>query len=302
MSRHHTLESKRQTYRSVRGRPLDTNISVALSIADTRNFTQGTINFRFFFLRIELVRFSILNLFDTLDTLPRSAVIISFDQQPYVIISLADGPIVYYFLNTEKGFLYERRKVPLGTKPTTLTFCQHPDLSTIKNVSSSSNRVLLACSDRPTVISSCNGKLVFSAVNLREIICMCSFDSEFYGSSLTLVTDAGVILGRINDLQKLHVRSLPMGESPRRIALIEQEKVFVVLTQITNNAMQNEFNSSISQQAQHKLTCPTEIQSLKATNSSDIRSSILILDQHTCEGNIDKNRSKAEHFQCLSAV
>ncbi|CAF4434877.1 unnamed protein product, partial [Adineta steineri] len=37
----------------------------------------------------------------SLDTLPRSAVMITFDDQPYVFISLADGPIIYYLLNSE---------------------------------------------------------------------------------------------------------------------------------------------------------------------------------------------------------
>ncbi|CAF4367771.1 unnamed protein product, partial [Adineta steineri] len=55
----------------------------------------------------------------TSDTLPRSAVMITFDDQPYVFVSLADGPIIYYLLNSEQGLLYERKKVSLGTKPTT---------------------------------------------------------------------------------------------------------------------------------------------------------------------------------------
>ncbi|CAF3642646.1 unnamed protein product [Rotaria sp. Silwood1] len=227
----------------------------------------------------------------TSDTLPRSVVMITFDSQPYVVISLADGPIVYYLLDTVQGLLYERKKVALGTKPTTLTICQRTDLSPNTITSSSSNdpstqrTVLFACSDRPSVISSSNTKLVFSAVNLREIVCMCSFHSEFYGPSLTLVTDMGVILGRIDDIQKLHVRSLGLGEPARRIAFMEDEKAYIILTQYLD-MYQTDTITPISKQAHQKIDCPTTIKTLNEIippTQNDIIDSIVILDQHTHE-------------------
>ncbi len=223
-----------------------------------------------------------------IDTLPRSVVMITFDSQPYVVISLADGPIVYYFLDVEQGILYERKKVALGTKPTTLTICQRTDLSInspASNDPSTQRTVLFACSDRPTVISSSNTKLVFSAVNLREIVCMCSFHSEFYGASLTLVTDMGVILGRIDDIQKLHVRSLTLGEPARRIAFMEEEKAYVILTQYID-AYQTDTVTPITKQAHQKIDCATTIKNINEIipQQYDIIDSIVILDQHTHEG------------------
>lgn len=221
---------------------------------------------------------------------------ITFDSQPYVVISLADGPIVYYLLDPEQGILYERKKVALGTKPTTLTVCQRSDLSinatsTTTNDPSSQRTVLFACSDRPTVISSSNTKLLFSAVNLREIVCMCSFHSEFYGPSLTLVTDAGLILGRIDDIQKLHVRSLRLGEPARRIAFLEEEKAYVILTQYLD-MYQTDSMTTISKQAHQKIDCPTTIKQINEIipPQFDIVDSIVILDQHTHEGLSMKSR------------
>ena len=216
---------------------------------------------------------------------------IIFDNQPYVVISLADGPIVYYFLDIEQGLLYERKKVSLGTKPTTLTICQRTDLSinssitTTNDPSTQQRTVLFACSDRPTVISSSNTKLVFSAVNLREIVCMCSFNSEFYGSSLTLVTDQGLIVGRIDDIQKLHVRSLKLGEPARRIAFIEEEKSYVILTQYID-MYHSDSITPISKQAHQKIDSTTTIKNINdiIPNQYDIIDSIVILDQHTHEG------------------
>jgi DNA damage-binding protein 1 len=216
---------------------------------------------------------------------------VTFDSQPYVVVSLADGPIVYYLLDGEQGLLYERKKVALGTKPTTLTICQRTDLSsttttTLSNDLSAQRTVLFACSDRPSVISSSNMKLVFSSVNLREIVCMCSFHSEFYGPSLTLVTDTGVILGRIDDIQKLHVRSLNLGEPARRIAFIDDEKAYVILTQYMD-IYRSDHQVPISKQAQQKVDCPTTIKSIHdilSQTSHDVVNSIVILDQHTHEG------------------
>jgi DNA damage-binding protein 1 len=211
---------------------------------------------------------------------------ITFDSQPYVFISLADGPIVYYLLNIEQGLLYERKKISLGTKPTTLTIGQHTDSSLTSNTSSISRTVLFACSDHPSVISSSNNKIVFSSVNLRELVCMCSFNSEYYGPSLTLVTDMGVILGRIDDIQKLHVRSLVLGESVRRIAFMEEEKAYVILTQYID-VYQTDRIVPISKQAHQKIDCTTEIKAIEQLTyqrSNDVWNSIVILDQHTHEG------------------
>ena len=212
---------------------------------------------------------------------------ITFDSLPYVFVSLADGPIVYYLLDIEHGLLYERKKVALGTKPTTLTICQHTDLSSTLNTSSSISRtVLFACSDHPSVISLSNNKIVFSSVNLREIVCMCSFNSEYYGSSLTLVTDMGVILGQIDDIQKLHVRSLVLGESVRRMAFMNEEKSYAILTQYMNT-YQTDNIVPISKQAYQKIDCTTKIKTIeKLTHEqvNDIYYSIVILDQHTHEG------------------
>jgi DNA damage-binding protein 1 len=208
---------------------------------------------------------------------------ITFDHQPYVFVSLADGPIVYYLFDIEHGLLYERKKVALGTKPTTLTICHQIDVPSTSN----SRTVLFACSDHPSVISTSNNKIIFSSVNLREIVCMCSLNSEYYGSTLTLVTDTGIILGRIDDIQKLHVRSLALGESAKRIAFMKEEKVYVILTQYMDE-YQTDRIVPISKQAHQKIDCLTKkkaIEEMTAQQPNDLWNSIVILDQHTHEGN-----------------
>jgi hypothetical protein len=54
---------------------------------------------------------------------------------------------------------------------------------------------------------------------------MCPLNSEAYPDSLVLATDTAVTIGTIDEIQKLHIRTVPLGESPRRIAYQETTQV-----------------------------------------------------------------------------
>ncbi|CAF0797251.1 unnamed protein product [Didymodactylos carnosus] len=220
-------------------------------------------------------------------TLPRTVIMVSFDSQPYVVVSLADGPIIYFLLDVEQGLLYERKKVSLGTKPTTLTLCRNETATNDSTHHQQQRTVLFACSDRPSVIYSSNQKLMFSCVNLHEVICMCSFNSELYGSSLTLVTENGVVIGKIDDMQKLHIGTINLGEPVRRIAYHEEEKSYVILTQSTE-LFHSDRVIPISQHAHQTIDCPTKIKTIKEKTQHPIdqQDNIVILDQHTLEARV----------------
>lgn len=47
--------------------------------------------------------------------------------------------------------------------------------------------------------------------------------------SLALATDSTVTIGTIDEIQKLHIRTVPLGESPRRISYQESSQVPTVL-------------------------------------------------------------------------
>lgn len=51
-------------------------------------------------------------------------------------------------------------------------------------------------------------------------LCECIF------CSLALATDSSVTIGTIDEIQKLHIRTVPLQESPRKIAYQEQSQVF----------------------------------------------------------------------------
>lgn len=153
------------------------------------------------------------------EIIPRSILITQFEGINYLLCALGDGSMFYFVIDKDSGRLKDQKKVTLGTQPTIL-----------KTFRSLSTTNVFACSDRPTVIYSSNHKLVFSNVNLKEVNHMCSLNAEAYPDSLALATKNSVILGTIDEIQKLHIRTVPLGESPRRIAYQEASNTFGVIT------------------------------------------------------------------------
>lgn len=154
------------------------------------------------------------------EIIPRSIIAATFEGVHYLLCALGDGSLFYFQFDPDTGFLTERKKVTLGTQPTVLrSFSTHVDTSNI-----------FACSDRPTVIYSSNHKLVFSNVNLKEVNHMCPLNTEAFPGSLALANDNSLLIGTIDEIQKLHIRTYKLYESPRRIAHQEATKTFGLLT------------------------------------------------------------------------
>ncbi|EDS40298.1 conserved hypothetical protein [Culex quinquefasciatus] len=153
------------------------------------------------------------------EIIPRSILMACFEGIIYLLCALGDGSMFYFVVDKTTHRLTDQKKVTLGTQPTIL-----------KTFRSLSTTNVFACSDRPTVIYSSNHKLVFSNVNLKEVNHMCSLNAESYQDSLALATKNSVILGTIDEIQKLHIRTVPLGESPRRIAYQEASQTFGVIT------------------------------------------------------------------------
>ncbi|OIT04072.1 dna damage-binding protein 1 [Nicotiana attenuata] len=67
------------------------------------------------------------------------------------------------------GELTDRKELSLGTQPITL-----------RTFSSKEATRVFAASNRPIVIWSCNEKLLYCEVNLKDIIHMCPFNVEAF--------------------------------------------------------------------------------------------------------------------------
>lgn len=158
--------------------------------------------------------------------LARSILLVRFETIRYLFVALGDGSLLYYTLNefvesegASSISLGEKKKVILGARPAILCFFK-----------SNGTFNIFACSDRPAVIYSSNNKLVFSNVNLKEVQYMCPLNNEVYSDSLVLISSNVLTIGQIDQIQKLHIRSVPLGETAMRVCYQEDTHTFGVIT------------------------------------------------------------------------
>ncbi|XP_012884444.1 PREDICTED: DNA damage-binding protein 1 [Dipodomys ordii] len=216
------------------------------------------------------------------EIIPRSILMTTFESSHYLLCALGDGALFYFGLNIDTGLLSDRKKVTLGTQPTVLR--------TFRSLSTTN---VFACSDRPTVIYSSNHKLVFSNVNLKEVNYMCPLNSDGYPDSLALANNSTLTIGTIDEIQKLHIRTVPLYESPRKICYQEVSQCFGVLssrievqdtsggtTALRPSASTQALSSSVSSSklfssstAPHETSFGEEVEV----------HNLLIIDQHTFE-------------------
>ena len=84
----------------------------------------------------------------------------------YLLVGLGDGTLITFIVDCSTGlpYLTNRRKVVLGTHPISLTLFAN----------ASHGQCVFASCDRPTVVSGKrNGKLIFSVVNIQEVMLQC---------------------------------------------------------------------------------------------------------------------------------
>jgi DNA damage-binding protein 1 len=151
------------------------------------------------------------------EIIPRSVLLCAFEGISYLLCALGDGHLLNFQLDTSCGKLRDRKKVSLGTRPITL-----------RTFSSKSATHVFAASDRPAVIYSNNKKLLYSNVNLKEVSHMCPFNSAAFPDSLAIAREGELTIGTIDDIQKLHIRTIPIGEHARRICHQEQTRTFAI--------------------------------------------------------------------------
>lgn len=105
----------------------------------------------------------------------------------------------------------------LGTQPLALRAFRHGAASSSlmsgdsASADAGAQLNVFACSDRPAVIYTQNRKLLFSNVNLKHVSSVCPLNSRAYPQSLALATHAGLTIGTIDQIQKLHIRTVPLG-------------------------------------------------------------------------------------------
>ena len=142
------------------------------------------------------------------DTQGRDIMLITLENVDYLLVGLGDGTLITFLVQYEAGLptLRGRRKVVLGTHPISLS-C----------FSNNGSLCVFAACDRSSVIYSRNTKLLFSIVNIPDCTYMTPFHSELFPNCLAFVSEQGFMIGSVDDIQKVHIQTYPLGQSPRRI-------------------------------------------------------------------------------------
>eukprot|EP00945_MAST-04E_sp_MAST-4E-sp1_P008624 g8624.t1 len=153
------------------------------------------------------------------ETIPRSVLLGNFDGTLHLLVGLGDGTLVRFLCDEGNGTLSARKKVAIGTQPIGL-----------RAFSSGDKKHVFAASDRPVVIYSNNGKIHYSSVNRSNINVVCPFSSEGFEDCLAVASDSDMSIGAMDEIQKLHIRKIPLGEQPRRICHSKRHGMFAVVT------------------------------------------------------------------------
>lgn len=179
--------------------------------------------------------------------IPRSVLLNSFGENntPYLLVSIGDGALFYIKLNEDHSFSSKKR-IQLGTQPTSLNKFQTSNGSTV-----------FACSDRPAVIHSTNEKIFFSNVNLKQVNHMCVLDTEGYPNALALVNENALLIGKIDDIQKLHTSTIRLNETPHSVLHYEEREVFAYLGEFDEEDLRD---TRPDQESTKKLFTPLSIQ------------------------------------------
>ena len=151
------------------------------------------------------------------EILPRSLVFASFEKPTLVhlLVGMGDGSVNSYVFepsgfeesgNKVRKFLFAKKKMVLGRQPVQLvSFMNKGKLN------------VLACGDRPTVIYGRNGKVVFAPVNLPHVTSVCELNTREFPDALAFATKDALRIGSVDEIQRLHIQTIPLGEMARRV-------------------------------------------------------------------------------------
>ncbi|KAF1802332.1 mono-functional DNA-alkylating methyl methanesulfonate N-term-domain-containing protein [Mucor lusitanicus] len=152
--------------------------------------------------------------------MPRSILMAKFENICYLLVALGDGQFYNFKLDTKEGALSDKKRSFLGKLPIHLS-----------TFTSNGTTHVFAASDKPSVIHSRNKKLIYSNVNLREVRCATSFNSVSFPDAVALTAKDGLVIGQMEEIQKLHITKIPTSDTPRRITHQEASRTFGIVTE-----------------------------------------------------------------------
>ena len=143
---------------------------------------------------------------------------------PYLFVALGDGSLFYSTMDPITKLPSDRKKAMIGSGPASMRLFRWRETDNI-----------FVSSDKPSVIfSPSTNKLTFAPIFIdgkTGVNHACPLNASLYPNSLILTSDSGIIIATLEaSPQNLHIHSVPLEESPRRIAYQEDGEVFVFYT------------------------------------------------------------------------
>ena len=152
--------------------------------------------------------------------------------QQHLLVGLGDGTLMIYELHTSPNStptVSGRKLVTLGKKPIALwSFKHHGDTC------------VFATGDRPTVVHIHNDKLMFTVVNVPETTGIARFHCQLFPGCLALTSPEGLLVGSVDDIQRLHIQTHKIDGDPRRISYHSSGGIYAVCTEKTTRDGYNE--------------------------------------------------------------
>ena len=145
------------------------------------------------------------------DAVPRSLLVAPFEGAPHLLVALSDGALLAHPLRDPLAAPLAGdptpRRVPLGARPASLVA-----------FASRGTFAAFATGDRPAVIHAQGHRLLVSSCGCGGVDHAARFSAPSFPDALALATPDALLLGSVDHVSRLHVRAVPLGEQPRRVA------------------------------------------------------------------------------------
>lgn len=169
---------------------------------------------------------------EPLPALVRSVQFCAFDgKEAYLVCGMANGSFAHFAWKPATKTLVDKKVVSLGNAPVHLSVCEVDG-----------KRAIFAAGNRATVLALDKQKLSHSPVMLKDITAACRINSETFPDCLLLAGYHGLTIGKVRDLNKLNIRTIPLAcANPRRIEYVPSVNAFAVSCNICHPARVGDF-------------------------------------------------------------
>ncbi|KAG2145900.1 CPSF A subunit region-domain-containing protein [Suillus clintonianus] len=159
-----------------------------------------------------------------LSSAPRSLLLHNFtsddfklsNTHPHLLIGLTDGSVASFVYRNDQ--LLDQKLVSIGSLPVTMRLCRIGTRQTV-----------LACGSRTAILFWEKERLMYSPLILKDVAAAAELSTRAYPSSIVLANSDGLVFGNVNNFDKLHIRSIPLGlNNPLRVTHIPALRVFAV--------------------------------------------------------------------------